>query len=60
MILIINLSTKFSTPQNVLAFAFKRPCVFPKTSLCFVSNVEAFWMKHKGPQISVYFCFRIY
>lgn len=34
--------------QNVLAFAFKRPCVFPETSLRFVSNVEAFWKKRKG------------
>ena len=35
MILIINLSTKFSTPQNVLASELKRKDVLLKTPLRF-------------------------
>ena len=49
MILIINLSTKFSTPQtplrltqNVLVFQVKRTCVLIKTSKRFPVNVKAF------------------
>ena len=42
MILIINLSTKFSTPQNALVFFFKRKKVFSKTLRRFLPNVSEF------------------
>ena len=50
MILIINLSTKFSTPQTLLrlkqnakTFYFKRPCVLSEMPLRFQANAKAFF-----------------
>ena len=45
MILIINPSTKFSTPQTVLALVAKRLDVWFRTSVCLEENVRSFDVK---------------
>lgn len=48
--------------QNARTFYFKRKYVLTKTLWCFVSNVKAFFLKHKNDFISLFcltesFCF---
>ena len=59
MILIINLSTKFSTPQGPKTGIKKRPCVRHKTQGRFLLNASAFYLKRKGVLNETDFCLRI-
>ena len=61
MILIINLSTKFSTPQtplrlhsNVKEFGVKRKGFLVETQKSFVLNVSAFWGGLKNTSLKVF------